>query len=955
MSNTNPKWSALGLHCFVLLCAGSMAARSQNPPMNPSAFNHVQQLATVDQVEQSLKRCDMTPFSPYICVADSALPDTPVPVASQLPTDIGDFESLFKFQPVKIGDLTVFAPVTMTILSVDFPEPNIYANMQQGDAFKLLAASLTDNQWKALVSDQGLGPQDLNSDEQRSLWTAALRFSGNVVLHKEGDIFKPGEGIDITDKLDQVRIHLSRTMDVEIPISDNSYTMVSPPETSNKSAPPKYYIETRWQPDTGVSGFVPKQVVANVAKPSELDYSDIRFNTPVSLAAAPNLGVLITRIGLATKAELYCDKRMEKFHVSMSPAAGTARAGDILKCIALAVTGTYRRVGSAFVLTNDVMGLGTKIALLSDYNQRATNLLRTPLGEAGDKITANHSMRNLPLSSGADLDFTPEEYKEMLAQNPWADPSSSNLTLPMAELTPAQRANAQASYNQMLKNPQQFQNGKPSIDGKIMLDCRAELHMSVPGVDGDISLSNISLWSLFQESNEAQQKHYQAISDAKAAALAQSKNPAPTASAVPLTDQFRAVTPLRAIIVTPTTVDEATAIVAKAQALGFNQVFVNVFSDSSVPGAYLAGDISKTGIPMLNAAIKAAHGRGIAVFAYVDLLTWPKDTPSALRDIDIRGEDSAAESVRQQMTWANLSGPYLGPSAKDMPVSVSPLNRQVQKVLLSVHQELAEVPGLGGIVWVDVDTAGYVAHPYNNNDELGYTQPLRLAFLRKEHADPVDIAANGFYVNVDMTIPIMQLDNAAGSTLQQGWFTYRATGLNTFLRQLRATVDPPQAVPNQAKMFLVSELSGYYEGWFGSWDSPTASFPTYHQSWEDGANSAKYPNDASKQAAMESRISYANLRFWPNDDYGAMVKSARDLFKTAHWDGVVTYGENSMYWPMENHDSSIETMDKLAGSLLPQKPGEPMTISSVLSQVFDAILNSKTTKTKSTALDHKTK
>ena len=952
MSNTNAKWSALSLHCFVLLCAGSMAVRSQNPPMNPSASNRVQQDATVDQVEQSLKRCDMTPFSAYICVADSAMPDTPVPVASQLPTKVGDFESLFKFQPVKIGDLTVFAPVTMTILSVDFPEPNIYANMQQGDAFKLLAATLSDDQWKALVNDQGLGPQDLNSDNQRSLWTAALRFPAKVVLHKEGDIYNAGEGTDITNKLDQVKIHLSRSVDVEIPISDNSYTMASSPETGNKSATPKYDVENTWQPDSGVSGFVPKQVVPNVPKPSELDYSDIRFNTPVSLAAAPNLGVLIMRIGLATKTELYCDKRMEKFRISMSPAAGTARAGDILKCLALAVTGTYRRVGPAFILTNDLIGMGTKIALLSDYNQRASNLLRTPLGEAGDKISASHSIWDLPLTSAAAVDITPEEHKKLIAQNPW-DGSSSSLTLTLADMTPAQKASVQESYNQMVKNPQVYEHGKPSISGKIMLECRAELHMSVPGVDGDISLSDFSLWNLFQGSDDARQKHYQAISDAKAAAQAQSKNPAPTASAVPLTDQFRAVTPRRAVVVTPTTVVETTAIVAKAQALGFNQVFVNVFSDSSVHGAYLTGDISKTGIAMLNAAIKAAHGRGIAVFAYVDLLTWPKDTPSALRDLDIRGEDSAAELVRQQMTWANLSGPYLGPSAKDLPVSVSPLNPQVQKVLLLVHQELAEVPGLAGIVWVDVAAAGYGPHIYMNSDEFGYTKPLRLAFLRKEHADPVDMAANGFYVNVDLTIPLMQLDNAAGSSLQQDWLTYRATGLDTFLRQLRATVDPPQAVPNQAKMFLVSELSDYYEGWFGSWDSPTASFPTYHQSWEDGANSTKYPSDASKQAAMESRISYANLRFGTNDDYGALVKSTRDEFKTSHWDGVVAYGEISMYWAMENHDSSIETLDKLADSLLPQKSGKPMTISGVLSQVFNAIVNAKTTK--STTSSQKTK
>ena len=915
MSNTNSKWSALGFHCLVLLCVGSMAARSQIQTSTPTSSGQVQQHLIVDQVEQSLKRCDMTPFSPYICVADSALPDTPVPVASQLPTNLGDFESLFKFQHIKVGDLTVFAPVTMTILSVDFPIPNIYANLQSSDAFTLLVTTLTHGQWDALTSEEGLGPLDLNSDEQRSLWSAALRFPEKVLLHKKGDPYGSGVGVDITDKLNQFTLHLRRSVDVMIPLSDKSYHKL---DSADKLSAPNYDIENVPQQATNVGGFVPKQVVPNGPKPSDLDYSDSRFDTPVSLAAVPNLGVLITRIGLATKTELYCDKRMEKFHVSMSPAAGTARAGDILKCIALAVTGTYRRVGPAFILTNDVIGMGTKIALVSDFNQRANTLLRTPLGEAGDKISASHSIWDLPLSSAADLDFSPEEHKEMLAQNPWADSSSSYLTLNMAELTPPQRANVLASANEMVKNPQHYPGGTPNISGKFMLNCTAELDASVPGVDGNISLPDIELWGLFEPSQKSREKRTQTARAAgtNAGGTKNKASVSPAASKL-LVDQFRAITSRRAIVVTPTTVAEATETVANAQALGFNQVFINVFSESTAPGAHLTGDISKTGIAMLNAAIKAAHGRGIAVFAYVDLLTWPKDTPSALRDLDIRGEDSAAESVRQQMTWASSSGPHHGPSANDLPMSVSPLNPQVQKVLLSVHQELAEVHGLAGIVWADTATAGYVDNSYND-DEMGYTPPLRLVFVRKEHVDPVDIAPTDVFANVDTTLPIMSMDDSALGNLQRDWLVYRTTGLDRLLRQLRTTVDPPQETAGHNKILLVAERTDHDPGWFGSWDGPLASMPTFHQSREDVPNSVKYPSDVAKQAAMESKISYGELKYSPETDYTGLLRSARELFRTAHWNGVIAYRD---VFSMHSGTRTVQIIDNMVHALFPHAPG----------------------------------
>ncbi len=84
---------------------------------------------------------------------------------------------------------------------------------------------------------------------------------------------------------------------------------------------------------------------------------------------AKTVGDLMARIRAVTGVEIYADRRYAELDVySRSGVNVLIRAGDLLKTLALSVTGTCRRVASgadaAFVLTDDRVGSGIRLTLI---------------------------------------------------------------------------------------------------------------------------------------------------------------------------------------------------------------------------------------------------------------------------------------------------------------------------------------------------------------------------------------------------------------------------------------------------------------------------------------------------------------------------------------------------------------------------------------------------------------
>ena len=133
----------------------------------------------------------------------------------------------------------------------------------------------------------------------------------------------------------------------------------------------------RWDsPQTTLFGTVVKDVVPVRPKPSELAYENTVLDTAVSLADAKTVGDLVARAKEKTGVEVYCDPRFRSLTFWAKGAeTHTVRAGDLLKALALGVSGTFRRVfdgkTAAYVLTDDLEGLGTRQARINEWAQAA--------------------------------------------------------------------------------------------------------------------------------------------------------------------------------------------------------------------------------------------------------------------------------------------------------------------------------------------------------------------------------------------------------------------------------------------------------------------------------------------------------------------------------------------------------------------------------------------------------
>jgi hypothetical protein len=75
---------------------------------------------------------------------------------------------LFGRKMIRVGGLTVLAPTEMVVLNTRPGTPDLLAGMSRDQAMHRFAASLSEAQWRALGSPQGLGMGDLSPSSARS-------------------------------------------------------------------------------------------------------------------------------------------------------------------------------------------------------------------------------------------------------------------------------------------------------------------------------------------------------------------------------------------------------------------------------------------------------------------------------------------------------------------------------------------------------------------------------------------------------------------------------------------------------------------------------------------------------------------------------------------------------------------------------------------------------------------
>ena len=797
----------------------------------------------------------------------------------------------------EFGDVTAIAPPTMTLLNTDPGTPNPYDGMPPADALKMLLGTLTGPQWKALTGPDGLGVAGLEADRQRELFQAV--FPGDSLkLHR---VQKSGETTPVDwdhlpkltrADLQQATLRLGQRVMVGVPVVGKSEGLNSPAEPTGGK--PQYEIYGGGLEDrskTTLYGVIVRQEMPNALKPSDLDLDGKKWEQAVRLEGVKTVGDLIARIGLTTQTELYADRRYEKRAVLLIGPKGLPappeRAKDLLRALALCVAGAYRKVGPAYVLTDDVAGLGARRTLLSRFSQAADVARHAALAEAADAFIGAHGgVDDLPTLDGQRAFSDAQKAQAAKDGNTGFEMGQgAQIQATLDKLTPEQQDTARRfaaawEADHPAGQPQNGEQQEVTLDGKLLLMAQPMFLLQSPTLPGTVGLdSYFSVWDLFRPSGklgeEMRRKRQQA-----APAPVPPPTPARAAPPAPSLASLLAPIPRRAVIAQPRTAQDVDSLVASLMAVHLNQLWLDVFSEGH---SHL-----DTGI--LTEALARTKGTGIVVIPTLDLLKWAGDAPEGARDLTVLGETSAQAAAHRQRAEAVVNQGLTAEEAAKQPaptdLSVSPVSPEVRQTLTALVQRLAATPGVAAFALRETVTTGYDrdadSHYGVQGDTLGYTPALRLAFLRKNHVDPVDMEPETYegQMNIDLSLPDFQ-DWEGMAVATKDWNSFRAGADLDLLQTLLAAAR--QGAGHPVPFLIKQRRPSWHGNWYGLWNDPRAKLPELSEELAFGGSdmNASFTGFARAQ----SRTNIFEMNRWEAQSKDGLTAALQQL--KPGWDGIV--------------------------------------------------------------------
>ena len=693
----------------------------------------------------------------------------------------------YGYVPQWFGHILAITPPAMTVLNTDPSLSELPLNeLATASPQQFLLRSLTQAQF-TLLATTGLGMNDLTPDQQalfRALLPDPFRIISSDAVPPQGspDDAKLSHGallgrikqeqaamnaysqeiitVPPDDVLSQVRLHayLNQEFDLDSP-SQGSFGFENHGMGYYSSGDRKLVSGDDLGPGVlnpaaaRLAGLLKTQT-PNVPKQGDLNWRNQSLASQVSVNGLKTVDDLVNAIAHATHLELYADPNYGADPLLIAGDVKTKyAAGELLQALSLCVCGTWRQVGPAYVLTDDIPGLGARRQFNQDIVQGWTNRLTDADKDVQSRLSDLNWLNNLYTFPGDTGDLTKDQLLAICSKG--AHPSG---TVKWLDLPP----NVQAALQKTISDEATLENFVPEDaaafnailgaikpDSSVEVDADIELALELPNT-GSMSLSEYRV----DDPNRR-------VEDAP-------HSPGP----ITLTQAVRGV------LCAPRTPAEARKVVDLLPSLGLNTLFLDVFSNGR---SYF----ENTAIPpetdsaagVLDAALAEASSKNISVYAVIDTFCWRKDGASARpaiwlsqfdEDLNIFGEPShkgVQRRLRQNAIWL-----YNPDAAKDMLENagsegwVSPADESVRETLPQLVKQLAETHGLAGLIFQDTAPPGYGGSiaVEDGTLDLGYTLANRLSFLRLHHADPIDLGGspsawfqvpNGSESNFDLSIP----------------------------------------------------------------------------------------------------------------------------------------------------------------------------------------------------------
>jgi len=513
------------------------------------------------------------------------------------------------------GHVYALAPPTMTVLNTS---PAL-ADLPLGDLAgqhpeTYLLGLLTEDQLRQMGTT-GLAYADMSVDQQ-SLMRAMLPepleiIPANAALPKDGasQIRKIG-GNDLFTSL---RLHGFLTSDffAHAPsgfgIGDTRGSL----ETTGAYKLPFGGYSNRAARGKATENIL-RADMPNVLKAGDFNWNRRDLEHPVSLPGVKTVDDLMGRLAKATGLELYADTHYGRQTVLIAGSAkASVAAGDVMQALALCVCGAWRQVGPAYVLTDDVQGLGFRQQFLAEIGQTWSNRLSQAGKDAGSHLQALDWLHALSFAPGDIGALSPEQING--SQN---EAGTNKRNLPWKALPPVLQESLRDQFLHYGDNAHEM----PEIV-KMGEDMKAAAQTITPHTSVETTISIRLAVSLPGTGAMMLYDVYkvQPTETDSEAAPAKDKTPAPANSIV--LDK-----PLRGVLCAPKTADEARAVVARLPKMGLNTLFLDVFTNGRAyfPNTVLTPASDKaTGV--LQAALDAAKPLHIPVYAVLDTLCWRKD------------------------------------------------------------------------------------------------------------------------------------------------------------------------------------------------------------------------------------------------------------------------------------------------------------------------------------------
>ena len=800
------------------------------------------------------------------------------------------------------GAVSALAPAAQRVLNADPADPNPFLDMEKNELLTLLSSTLTEAQWQAMTGPNGVALSDLTSADQKHILAALFPAAGlrvqpapagsmqemleGIAAQKSGKPYVPPGLRDVSGDLPRARLRLGRKTTFMLPTVQGGadsysgggdttpgvhYSVFSDAE-ANAFLPP--------HPENTLYGIQLAEEAPNTLKAAALDYEAPALRAKVPISNMKTVGALVARISAATHVEMYADPHLAGKTLTILGESQPVPASDLLRALALCLTGTYRAVGPASVLTEDLVGAGVVHQRWADLQQQVMDQKQTLMMNVSTSLAARHSPHDLQ-GLGDPADLTPGQADQALRpggvrqENTVYPPGT--LFLPLSKLTPGQQEASRReaeSRDEIAKLIPGLSTGRPDLSRNIMLTVTPTWQLVVPSLDGPVTLGDLTaITNLF-----AYPPMGGTGTSAEPPAAGTPPPPKP-----PLLASALAPFPRRAVLAEVTSAKKLDSLVASMQLAGLNQLWLVTFSHGA--------DHSD----LLTEALRACKGTTIAVCAVLDLLTWNNKTPEAQRDRNLFGEDSAQADAHMKRTEPDfrLTEEGWGFTLPPDQILADPTDPAVQKKLTTLVKTLAAQPGLAGLVWQGDESPGYdpLAGFQSGGDDrrLGYNAAVRLAFLRETGADPLDVAPNRDSLGID---GLLWPGGAGAYTLTDQWSKFPAGANRALLRSLYAAARA--AAPTLPIFVRQRHDADIPLGWYGSWDDPRKPPPSYRSPQDQGpfglpAGPSETPSVPPRdvQARTQSRVSLTLLSGWDYPSASELAQDIQDQTAGQHWNGFV--------------------------------------------------------------------